>query len=96
MLSQGGEVSLESYKESELKFLERKRPEEGNGRKHLVRGTQSCRDTGTLIKSQREASSEGKRRKEAGRGPIIGQPVCRCQGTHGLSPMGNGEPLKYF
>lgn len=84
MLFQGGEVSVESYKESELKFLVRKRLEEGSGRKRLVRGTWSCRDAGTLIKSQREASREGKRGKEASRGQIIGWPVCHCQETHGL------------
>lgn len=77
-------VSLESYKESELKFLVRKRPEESNGRKHLVRATRSYRDPGTLIKSRREASSEGKRGREASRCQIIGWPVCHCQETHGL------------
>lgn len=67
MLFQGGEVSVESYKESELKFLVRKRLEEGSGKKRLVRGTWSCRDAGTLIKSQREeAGREREERKLAG------------------------------
>lgn len=70
------------------KILHEDRPEEGGGR------ALGCRDAGTVMKSQREEAGR-EREREVSRGQTIGWPGCHCQ-KHGLQPMGNREPLKYF
>lgn len=51
----------------------RTRPKEGMGR------ALGCRDAGTVMKSQREASGEGKRELEGSRHKTIEWPGCHCQ-----------------